>query len=667
MPLQRLQLQPGIDVEKTPLLNSGGWSSSNLIRWRDGLPEKYAGWTHLNQTPLIGTGRGMHAWADLLSNPYVAIGTDQRLQLLSGGTLFDITPIRLEHLVTPIFSTVITSTTVTVTDANNGAVTGDWINVQIPVAIGGMIIQGFYRIVTVVDANNYTITAATAATATVVNGGTVPSFTVTNGSANVLTTLVLHGLIVGSQFNVNQSTLVGGLLIPAGTYTVTAPVTANTFTFVPGGVATSNASASEAGGKVDIQYLLSTGGTSPVTSGGYGIGIYGAGVYGIGSSGGTTVTPLRQWFLDNWGQDLIGNYTNGPAYLWVPPLSTTPATPVPNGPLFMTASFVAMPQQIFVALGAEAGGSQDPSLVRWTDVADFTDWNATATNQAGSFRIASGSRIVGGIRAANFCFIWTDVDFWVMNYIQPPFIFGFSKIASGCDLIASRAAGIFQSMIYWVSNNNFFLFNGSNVQIIPCPVWDKFFLTLDRTQKDKIHIAVNSWHAEITWFFPSLSGGGEVDSYVKYNARESLWDYGALSRTCWHDDNPLGAPMGVDAAGLIQQHEQGFDADGQPMLPFIQSGFMSISDGTFFTFVERLLPDLILQGGTQRVFISIITQNYTSDPLVTYGPFAITPAIPYIVPRARGRVAAIRIFSTDLGVFWRIGAIRYLGQQAGRR
>lgn len=699
MPLETIQLRPGIDVEQTPTLNSSGWSQSQLIRWREGMPEKLGGWQHLNQQLLTGFGRGCHAWGDLSGNPYFAVGTDQRLELFAYGTLYDITPVRQTDNVAVAFTTTITTTTVKITDNGHGAAVDDWVLIPVPVAVGGLIIQGFYQVVTVVDGNNYTITVATPATASVTAGGAVPLFATLNTSATVTTTLAAHGLTPGMFFGVQVQTVVGGITIPVGNYIVLTTPTADTFTFAPAGVATSTTSGSENGGDVRLTYLLQNGSSSVVAVQGWGAGAYGAGTWGGSST--PAYTTIRQWFLDHWGADLIGNYTQGPMITWTPPVDQVPGVPWPTSygsagpefavpanpavaidntnypgaidpPVTVNGSFVAMPARIAVAWGVDpaGGGNEDPNLIRWSDVDDFTDWLATATNQAGSFRLPNGSRIVGALQAPNFGYFWTDVDFWLQQYIGFPLVFGFTKVASGCELLAGRAAGLYMNAVYWPSTENFFVFDGGSVQVLECTVWNQFFKNLNVTQKDKVFCWVNSTFNEVWWFFPSLNSD-EVDSYVKFQTIYKVWDYGLMPRTCGIDTNVYGPPIAVDTSEYIQQHEIGYDADGQAMMPYIQSGFFMISNGDFFTVVERLVADFVLTGGNpplNRVFITFYVQNYPTDPIYTYGPYPWTPeGPPYSKIRGRGRQAAIRISSQDVGVFWRYGRLRLLGTPGGRR
>ena len=44
MPMGSVLLRPGINTELTPTLNEAGYSTSQLIRWMQGLAQKIGGW-----------------------------------------------------------------------------------------------------------------------------------------------------------------------------------------------------------------------------------------------------------------------------------------------------------------------------------------------------------------------------------------------------------------------------------------------------------------------------------------------------------------------------------------------------------------------------------------------------------------------------------------------
>lgn len=680
-----IPFRPGVNTIMTPVLNGSGWSYSNLMRFRDGIPEKNGGWARLSDTALIGVARGMKVWSDLSGLPYAAFGTEQRLELLSLYGITDITPVADTNNVVVNFSTVLGSPTVTIVDATAPAAiaAGDWININIYVAIGGLILTGMYEVQSVTTPGNaFTITAASNAAATVNNAGAVPVYTTINASAVISVTLTAHGFVAGDTYINHIATTTGLLTIGAYTeWSVSTVVTANTFEFIYSAPAGANDTDAENGGNVQIQYMVPTGFADANLLIGFGVGLFGAGFFGRSGSG-VTRTIIRQWFMDQWGQDWIGNYPRSPIFVWIPPVAlgnraiaidTTNFPSATSPPEEVNVSFVSMPQQIYIALGVDpsGGGTQDPNLVRWCNVADFTDWVATATNQAGSFRIPSGSRIVGGITGATFGLIFTDEDMYIFNYIGFPLVFGFNRIMGGTGLLAARCVGTAGGVIYWAAPDGVYKFNGSGCSIVPCSVWDTMWRDLDTTQIDKCFFWSNSQFNEFAIMFPSLSGGtGEVDSYIRFNYRENLWDYGGpgtlYSRTCGADRNDLGPSISVDLNALIQQSEIAKDADGAQMGEYIQSGYFSIDNGWLFTIINQIVSDMKYEGTNASLTYWVLTKNYPKDTEVTYGPFTDTLTLPeFETINARGRMAAIKIGMSSIGSWWRMGWFRYLYQPDG--
>lgn len=705
MALQKVVIKPGVNADFTPTLNEGGWSASNLIRFKDGLAQKLGGWQKLAPgiPPFSGSVRGVHSWSDLSGNAYYAAGSEQRLQVFTNGQNVDITPLRQTDNVTPSLTTNTTSGTqnlVTITDVGHGAADGDWVTVVFPISAGpassgNPILWGPYRI-TGTTGNTYRVAATSNATSVVANTGAVPLFTTASGQTYVKVTLNNHGYTTGlpdaGYFNVQASTTVAGIPM-LGTFVVTTSGLGgasdlNNFYIVPGPVATTNASGSENAGNARYLYAITAGYASGTYLAGYGYGPYNAGS-GASGYGQTTATgglvPARTWYLDNFGQNLVGNYNGSTLYQWVPPVTTyagltvasNPATGVANAPTGVNISFVSNPQQMVICGGvwnAGTGGAIDPNLVAWCDAGGITTWTASSSNQAGTFRIPTGSKIVGGMVMPNQNLIWTDLDLWAMQYLGLPFVWGFTKISTECGLISGHAMGVLVQKAFWMGTSNFFTLGPGGAQVLPCPVWDVVYKNLNVTQSSKIFCAINSYFQEAMWFYPSL-GSDEINSYVKFNATENAWDYGSLVRLSWADEGAFGAPIAIDASGVMLQHETSPDADGVPMLESIDSGYFDVGDGEMFVYVERIIPDFKLtqtMAGTTALTITVKFLEYPFDanigagPVVC-GPFNVTSSTEMIVVRCRGRQASISIQGVGIGNFWRIGALRHNGQPDGRR
>lgn len=587
--------------------------------------------------------------------------------------------------------------------------------------------NGTYTVVSVPSIYELTVTKSSGTAITVTNsyggtvnanvqyGGVVPKYYTTNGNKAITVELQNHGFIVGGTYNAAISTTVGGTTI-VGLYTVVRVISDSQFEIDVDNAATSTTSAFENGGDIHASVLVAIVNSALASNYFYGGGVYGEGVYGSGfipdTADGDPITAV-DWSLDNWGSILIANPMNGAIYYWQPIGSNiVNLSYCPNAPLFNIGAFVAMPQRQIVAYGSSFDGVQDPLLVRWCDLEDFSVWLGTANNQAGSYRIPTGSKIVGGMQASQQGLLWTDLDLWSMTYIAQPLIYGFNKIGANAGLIAQKAAGQMGGVVYWMSQKAFWKFGANGVEQIPCPVWDQVFQNFypgndanGNPYTDRIRCAPNSQFSEVTWYFPAhytsdidadtglpyddlIKGTGEVNAYVKYNILLNEWDYGyqppddpsvLVGRTAWIDQSILGPPIGAAAATSVEgqtsgfyiyQHETDNNADGVAMPCGFTTGYANLSDGDNMIFIDQVWPDMkwgfFDEPKIASVDITFYVTNYPGDQPRVYGPYPVTVSTQYLSVRMRGRLIAFSVSSADLNSFWRLGAIRYRFQPDGK-
>ena len=695
-----LKLIPGVDVIKTPTLNEAALSSTNLIRFMPdrnnlGLVQKLGGWVTYFNSAYTSTIRALKGWADLNAVNHLAVGAQSSLNVLTGNNNVNITPQISVTNTAPNFSTVSGSTTVTVIDSNITASILDYVNYVTPVAVGGVVLTGSYLLQTAAG-TQYTITASSPATSTVTSGGASYTFSTVSGSSIVTAVLANHGYSVGSQFYIGVSTTVGGLVL-FGLYVVASVVDPNTFTFSAANSATSTAGPTSINsGNINSNFYIAIG--PQPTGTGFGVGGYGTGGFGLGTTQpsvpGTAITAT-DWTLDNFGQNLIACPTGGAIYFWSPSGALQNAQIVGGqAPLVNDGIFVAMPQRQVVAWGSSFTLQPDPLLIRWSDVGDSSTWIGTATNQAGSYRIPQGSKIVTCLQGPQQGLIWTDLDLWSMQYIGAPLVYGFNKIGSNCGAISRKCVGQLGNVIYWMSQKQFFMNAGNGPQPLPCPVWDVIFQNLKQGNDGNgipytqhIRCAPNSQFNEIMWFYPSANGNGENDSYVKFNTVLQQWDFGSLGRSAWIDQSVLGPPIGAGTDNYLYQHEIGNDAavgnTTTAMASSMQTGFFSIAEGDQIMFVDQIWPDMKwgTYSGSQNatVYVTLYWTNYPGDATVTTGSysgfpsnsvfsatFPMTQATEYISCRIRARLIAVNISSQDVGTFWRLGGIRYRAAPDGK-
>lgn len=697
MPHASLKLSPGVDQNETPALNEAGISTSNLIRFiydrkLGALVQKLGGWTkyYPNTTPAIT--RALWAWEDTQAYMHLAYGTENvggsgsaQLAVITNGVAKDITPRYTYDDITPAASSTAGSSYIVITDATTTGITSyDAVYIPTQMAIGGVVLFGSYACdpngyiggtsftVQALDALGNPLAASSTSTAPV-----LPLFSTTSGSSLVTVTLPNHGYAVGNIFPVLLSTTVGGSTF-LGHYTVSSVVDANNFiitsTTLPSATATGYLNNNKA------HYIYSFGVGSIPSGTGYGIGTYGGGGYGTGTAvvpATGTAVPADDWSLDNWGEVLLAcaTYTKSPQYQpiyqWDAEAGDPTATVIPNAPVVNDGFFVAMPQRQIIAWGSTFTGIQDPLLVRWCDVNNYNDWTATVTNQAGSYRLPKGSKIVGCIQGPQQGLVWTDLGVWSMQYVGQPYVYSFNEVGSGCGLIAKKAAASISGAVYWMGPSQFFSLSETGVQPVPCPIWDVIFQDLDQSSLSKIRVAVNSRFGEITWYYPTMSNGGEVNAYAKYNVYLKAWDFGTLGRSAWIDQSVLGPPIGADPTSrYLYQHETSTDADGQAMNSSFSTGYFAMSEADVLTFVDQVWPDMKwgYYNGIQNATVDLTfnVTNYPGQTPRSYGPYPLTQSTTFISPRFRGRLVSISISSNDVGSFWRLGNIRYRLEQDGK-
>lgn len=589
----------------------------------------------------------------------------------------------------PTFTTASGTVNVQVTLANHGYTAGSTFAILVPTAVGGLTLYGNYIVLETpaITTNSFYIAAANSATSTQtvsMNGGkarivyyvgqqNIPPATFFGdglfGAGGFGTGVTSSG---GRQFSiasistsgtiatvtVNQSVYVApnsqitisGTTNYNGTWTVTSATSGvtSTFSFSRGS-----------------SQPTETTGTVTVNTWGFPPGVY-------DSVSGSTIAPLQidDWSLDNWGGFLIASPTKSGIFYYDTLGGSDRATIVPYAPTVNEGFFVAMPERQIVCYGTTFNGIQDPLLVRWTDIGNFTSWVATVSNQAGSFRIPKGSKIVGGMQGPQQGLIWTDTNLWSMQYINLPLVYSFNEIGAGCGLIGRKAMGTMAGIVYWMSQSQFYILAGGGVQPLPCPIWDVIFQDIDTNYLENIRCAPNSRFGEVSWYYPTVGSGGVPTKYVKYNTLLQQWDFGTLTRTAWIDQGVFGPPIGSSGNGIIYQHETSQNAGDEEMDSYVQTGYFALNEGDQMTFLDQVWPDMKwgYYGGESNanVKITFYAVDYPGQTPRVYGPYNVNELTKYISPRIRARLISIRISGSQLDTFWRMGNIRYRLQPDGK-
>ena len=444
-------------------------------------------------------------------------------------------------------------------------------------------------------------------------------------------------------------------------------------------------------GQADGYYYLTSGTSNAVVGPGWGAGTWGRSTWNSAISQ-TAGQGIRLWSLDNFGENLIVNLYDGGLFYYYGNGSMTRMAPLQNlggggnASVPTVSRFVAVSDvdRHCIAFGCNPFGStvQDKLLVRWSQQEDPFNWQPTGTNTSGDLRIAQGTEISAVVQTRREILIWTDRSIHSMQYVGSPFYFGQALLADNIRIMSPNAAIAVNDVVYWMGSQNFYRYDG-RVQVLPCSVRDYVFSDVNLSQNQKVYVGAMTGQNEIWWFYPSVNSL-ENDKYIVFNYLENLWYYGSLSRTAIIDASSTVRiyPQAAAPDGYLYDQERGLD-DGSTtpatgVASFIESSDFDIGEGDRFMLTQRIIPDLTFNGSTAvspSVEFGLKVRNF---PGVSYseeitGNTSRTATSPVeqfteqLYLRARGRAAAVKVESTDLGVKWRLGAPRMDLKPDGRR
>lgn len=632
-----LKVAPGLVRNTTRYATAGTWFDGSLVRFRDGAPEKWAGWQDdYPGLDMDGVCRSLHRHGDLSGFSWLSAGTSRRFYMLTDDNQYDVTPWAgaVQTLGSNPLSATNGSATLTVTQATHGHFPGDTVFITGATTFAGIPAANINKehfVTTYVNDNSYTITLAAPATATATGGG-----------AAVQVRYLLR---------------------------------AGTDDFIQGGGWGSLAwNEEEWGGEPDKAILDQMGIWTQDN--------WGEDLVACPLSGG-----IYFWKASNPTARMINILDIPPEYFGV---GTAGADG--NAPQECEFIIISHRDRHLLAFGASpyAGdGSADPMTFRWCSQEVLTNWNeADLAGTAGSLPLSNGSKFIAGIATAREILVWTDQALYSVQYVGSPLIYVAELLDRWSDIAGLKAVCSFNGVVYWMGRGGFYAYSG-RTEKVPCPVWDYISAHLNPDQFAKVYASSNQKHNEVIWFYPSIDSG-EVDSYVALNVSDQLWTFGKLARTAWMDLDALHGVVAASPDGRIFAHEIGAD-DGstEPVSPihaYIESGPIELSsEGSFdkgdkMMFVRRILPDVTFREGLtssdapqMNLVLKMMDKpggGFRTDAARMAQRTAIIPVEEFTEEawvRLRGRSLTLRAESNTTGTNWRLGITRIDARTDGQR
>ena len=613
MPLQLLKYNPGVVKDITEYAagkNGPFWVDSDLVRFKNGYPEKLGGWAKdpinaldtagsitSTETTIEGIARRMVYWRSTTDGEdRLAVGTHNHLFIIENGAIYDITPLRDE-----------TNAATTTTEALDDSETAIDLASVTGFKTAGAILIGT-EVITYTGISTLTLTGCTrgadSTTAAAHDSGAVATqilidpITTADESTTVTITDTGHGAQTNDWVVLSGAAATGGVtaadLNSMAGYQVTV-VNDDTYTITVPDAATSTVSAG-GGNAVVIKYLVGIAGELGAQSSdpalGWGVGSWGESTWGTARSLSSSDVSLdnSSWSLSLWGEDLIATVRNGAIYYWDTSAGVTTRASLVSAisgaesvPTVARVTTVSFPDRHFIAGGCTSysTGNVDDMLIRWSSQEQFEKFAPTATNTAGDQRLQIGTKIVAMVSAREETLISTDSALYGMTFVGGNFVFSFRLLATDCGAAGLNTMIGIDGDVFWMGKRNFFKYDGI-VKELPCPVQYYVFDRMQTRYIDKVVVGHNKEFKEVTWWYVSndntATTNPENDSYSTYNYAENAWTVGTMDRTVWSDS--FGAktvPFAFDPDGYLYNHETGTSADGAAMNSYIEGSPREIS------------------------------------------------------------------------------------------
>ena len=714
--LQKVNFQPGFNKQVTSTGGESQWVAGDNVRFRYGSPEKIGGWSQLGSVQITGRATAIHHFVNTSGIKYAVLGTNRILYAYSGGIFYDIHPIKATTTLTSAFSTTNGSKVVTLTFASAHNI--NQFDIILLDSFTSITNSGFgsddftdkkFMVTSIPTDTTLTIEVESnesGSGASTSGGIRVKHYYPVGPATEVASTG--FGLGPWSGFKTGQFT---STLSSSINTSVTSLTMASSTSFPTSGTVLIDNEL--------ITYTSNSGGTLSGLSRGA------SGTTAASHSSGATVTDASNffawnaaasgdivtapgiWSLDNFGNKVIATISNGETFEWdsnPTDANSTRATVVTSAPTASAFSLVSTPDRHLVFFGTETTigtpSTQDPMFIRFSSQEDINTYQPTATNTAGTQRLADGSKIMGSIRGRDAIYIWTDTALFIMRFVGPPFTFSFQQVGTNCGLIAQNAAVEVDGAAYWMSENGFFRYTGK-LESLPCLVEDHVYDDINLIPRQHINAGLNNLFGEIMWFYPS-SGSGTVNRMVAYNYLDSsperpVWTTGTLARSTWQDSAVFGKPHATeydssaetadsdvnyvhgntDGATTYYEHETGLNQVKEgattAITASIESGDFDIGsqglagDGEFMMKIRRVIPDFLAQTGDARITLNLRDFPNDASASSTLGPFTVTSGTQKIDTRARSRSISLKIDNTGTSQFWKLGTFRIDYQPDGRR
>lgn len=268
-------------------------------------------------------------------------------------------------------------------------------------------------------------------------------------------------------------------------------------------------------------------------------------------------------------------------------------------------------KDFLIALDVTKAGTEYPTMVKWSDIAQFggppATWDPSDTTASAGENIVNEmrSRLIDGLTLKDYFILYCEDEVWVMSYIGGNFLFQWRKLYDRCGIINQNCVVQVDSLHYVFDRNDIYVHDGATKRsIVHGKNKDYIF---DSLIYDLKHLCFVAHHPHLTEIHFCYASGDRLAGFQNpttgcnraavYNYANDTWSFYDLPNVTGHCLSNIPTGDAYDTVGDVTYDQYGGTYKGADDDQEQHSIFSSRIDASQNLTASRLLGlDLIIGG-----------------------------------------------------------------------
>ena len=285
--------------------------------------------------------------------------------------------------------------------------------------------------------------------------------------------------------------------------------------------------------------------------------------------------------------------------------------------------------------------------VRWCAINNPDSWTADAATLADHQDLVGEGGPVVKVIGGEYGVVMQRKAIWRMTFVGSPLVFQFDNVQRNVGLVTTKAAVSYQNLVFFLSDDGFYVFDGSTVTPIGRGrIDDTFFAEVNKAQLHRINAVIHPENKLVLWAYPT-GANTDPDKVLVYNWAFNRWSRLTLATELLATQ--ISAGGAVTLAAFDTTHAMDRFA-GSAMAATISTGEMQLFPDRRAT-IHEVRP-YVLGGNTNSPGAQVaVARRDLFTQSSTFGT-AVSPNTTGFAPvRSSGRYHRIRVTTTNNGSF----------------